>query len=145
MKLLATKWSAIFIDLLQISVRPEGNILHLANTSLEVANACSGLRSLMALFTFGLIFAYVSQKTFLLRGVLVASIFPIAIISNIVRIIVTAVLAHYKGPEAAHGFLHDTSGIVVYTVATILIFGVNEVVRGINIRKQQEKQRNFST
>jgi exosortase len=129
MKLFATKWAVFFIGFLRISVYSEGNIIHLHNTTLEVVNACSGLRSLMALFTFGLVFAYVAQRRFLHRGILVAAIFPIAIASNITRIIITALLAHYKGPETAHSFLHDTSGIVVYTVATILLFGTNEILR----------------
>ncbi len=138
MKLFATKWAVFFVDLLRISVHNEGNIIYLSNTTLEVADACSGLRSLMSLFTFGLVFAYVAQQTFLYRSVLVTAIIPIAIISNIIRIIITAMLAYYKGPETAHGFLHDTSGIVVYTVATVLTFGVNEVLRKIN--KQSSKK-----
>jgi exosortase len=138
MKLFATKWAVFFVDLLRISVHNEGNIIYLSNTTLEVADACSGLRSLMSLFTFGLVFAYVAQQTFLYRSVLVTAIIPIAIISNIIRIIITAMLSYYKGPETAHGFLHDTSGIVVYTVATVLTFGVNEVLRKIN--KQSSKK-----
>jgi exosortase len=129
MKLFATKWAAYVVNLFRFSIYHEGNIIHLPNATLEVANACSGLRSLMALFTFGLVFSYVAQKSLLLRGILIAAIFPIAIISNIIRIIITVFLAHYKGSEAASGFLHDTSGIVVYTVATILIFAVNEILR----------------
>ncbi|MDX1765035.1 MAG: exosortase/archaeosortase family protein [bacterium] len=129
MKLFATQWSVFFLDLLRISAYREGNIIHLPNTTLEVANACSGLRSLMSLITFGVVFAYVAQKTKLTRAILIAAILPIAIVANIIRIIVTALLAHYKGPETADGFLHDASGAIVYTVATLMVFGVNEVLR----------------
>ena len=129
MKLFATQWSVFFLDLLRISAYREGNIIHLPNTTLEVVNACSGLRSLMSLITFGVVFAYVAQKRNLARAVLVAAILPIAIVANIVRIIVTALLAIHKGPETADGFLHDASGAVVYTVATLMVFGVNELLR----------------
>ena len=139
-KLFATKWAVFFVDLLRISVHNEGNIIYLSNTTLEVADACSGLRSLMSLFTFGLVFAYTAQRTFLCRSVLVTAIIPIAIISNIIRIIITAMLAYYKGPETAHGFLHDTSGMVVYTVATVLIFGVNEILRKLNRQPPKKVQ-----
>ncbi len=129
LQLLATKWSVYFVDLLRLSAYREGNIIYLPNTTLEVEYACSGLRSLMALITFGLLFAYFAQPTKLTRMVLVASIFPIAIISNLFRIVVTVVLAYYKGPELAKGFLHEASGIVVYTVASLLILGVNDILR----------------
>lgn len=129
MKLFATKGAVFAMDLFRMSVYHEGNIIHLPNASLEVENACSGLRSLMALFTFGLVFAYVAQKSVLLRGVLIGAIFPIAIVSNIIRIIATSLLAYYKGPETATSFLHDTSGVVVYTVATVLLISVNELIR----------------
>jgi exosortase len=131
MKLFATKWAVYVIDLLHITIHHEGNIIYLPNTTLEVANACSGLRSLMSLFTFGVAFAYLVQKTLLFRVLLAVSIFPIAILSNILRIIVTVLLAVYKGPATAHGFLHGTSGVIVYTTATFLIFGVNEFLRKI--------------
>ncbi len=131
MKLFATKWAVYAVDMLHITVHHQGNIIYLPNTTLEVANACSGLRSLTSLLTFGIAFAYIAQQRFLPRAFLVAAIFPIAVISNILRIVVTALLAVYRGPEAAQGFLHETSGIVVYTTATILIFGTNEVLRSI--------------
>jgi len=132
MKLFATKWAVYIVDLLQVTVHHEGNIIYLPNTTLEVANACSGLRSLTSLLTFGIVFAYLVQQRFFSRSILFAAIFPIAMISNILRLVVTVLLAVYRGPEAAHGFLHETSGIVVYTTATILIFGVNEILRRLH-------------
>jgi len=141
MKLFATRWSVIILDLLRVSVYREGNIIHLPNTTLEVANACSGLRSLMSLFTFGLAFAYLVQKRPLFRGTLVLAVLPIAVLSNIFRIVLTALLAVYKDPETAHGFLHETSGIVVYTVATLLLFAVNEALQRIRLGRDQNLER----
>lgn len=145
MKLFATKWAVYAVDMLQITVHHEGNIIYLPNTTLEVANACSGLRSLMALFTFGLVFAYTAQKTLFFRGILIIAIFPIAIVSNIIRIIVTSLLAYYKGAETAHSFLHETSGIVVYSIATILLISLHEMIRMVHRKKLQTGPKALST
>ncbi|NOY53162.1 MAG: exosortase/archaeosortase family protein [Deltaproteobacteria bacterium] len=140
MKLFATKWAVFTIDLLHITVHHEGNIIYLPNTTLEVADACSGLRSLTSLLTFGIAFTYIAQQRFLPRALLVVAIFPIAVISNILRLVVTALLAVYKGPDTAQGFLHETSGIVVYTTATLLIFGVNELLQAFHRRPAHPEQ-----
>ena len=81
----------------------EGNIIHLAHTELFVVEACSGLRSLMALVTLGVVFAYFFRKSWIERAILVASTIPIAIAVNAVRVALTGILAHRFGSEMASG------------------------------------------
>jgi exosortase len=99
----------------------EGNIIHLAEARLFVEEACSGLRSLMALLTLGVVFAYFFRKNLLERVVLVVSTIPIAILVNAIRVALTGVLTHYWGEDAASGFIHDFQGLITFAVAFLLL------------------------
>ncbi len=99
----------------------EGNIIHLANTQLFVAEACSGLRSLMALGTLGLVFAYFFRKNIIERAILVLSTIPIAIFVNASRVAITGYLTHRYGLEAAEGWIHQMEGFFTFGVALLLL------------------------
>ncbi len=99
----------------------EGNIIHLANGPLFVAEACSGLRSLMALVTLGVVFAYFFRTNFAERIIIVLSTIPIAIVVNAFRVGLTGVLAHHFGPEAAGGVVHETQGLFTFGIAFVLL------------------------
>ena len=99
----------------------EGNIIHLANGPLFVAEACSGLRSLMALITLGVVFAYFFRRNLAERLVIVASTIPIAIVVNAFRVALTGVLAYYFGPDAAGGVVHETQGLFTFGIAFLLL------------------------
>ena len=117
LQLVASKVAAESLQLLGIPVLREGNLIHLANNTLEVAEACSGLRSLISLLALGTIFAYFSQKLFWKRATLVLSCFPIAVIVNALRVSMTGVLAHYDSLTAAESFFHGFSGYVLFIAA----------------------------
>jgi len=106
----------------------EGNVMLLANTSLEVAEACSGIRSLISLLALSVVFAYISQKITWKRVLLVLSTFPIAIIANAARVSGTGVLAHYYGDSVAQGFFHGFSGWILFVVAFVCLFGVGALL-----------------
>jgi exosortase A len=122
MQLFASKVAARSLYLIGIPVLREGNIIQLANTSLEVAEACSGIRSLISLLALSVVFAYFSQNTTWKRIVLVLSTFPIAIIANAARVTGTGILAHYYGDQVAQGFFHGFSGWILFVVAFICLF-----------------------
>ena len=104
-----------------IPVLLEGNIIHLANAQLFVAEACSGLRSLMALITLGVVFAYFFRKSLAERVLIVLSAIPIAILANAFRVALTAVLTHRYGQEAAAGAIHLTEGLFTFGIAFLLL------------------------
>jgi exosortase len=128
LQLLASRVGQYAISAAHIPVLREGNVLTLANTSLEVAEACSGIRSLVSLVTLGIVYGYFVDKRPWVRVAIVASTIPVAIVSNGLRVAGTGIAAHYIGPEAAQGFFHEFSGWVVFLVAFALILLVRSLV-----------------
>ncbi|MDY0263350.1 exosortase A [Syntrophotalea acetylenica] len=122
LKLMVAKFSVFSLKMLGVVVWRDGNIIRFPQTVLEVADACSGLRSLMSLLALAVAYAFISQTSNLKRTVLVLSAIPIAIFTNMVRVIVTGILAQYYGAAAAEGFFHEFAGFVVFAVAMVLLF-----------------------
>ncbi len=121
LQLIAANLAVSALHLINVPALLEGNIIHLANGPLFVAEACSGLRSLMALITLGVVFAYFFRQNLAERIVIVASTIPIAILVNAFRVALTGVLAHYFGPEAAGGVVHETQGLFTFGIAFLLL------------------------
>lgn len=121
LKLMITKISMNLIYSIGIPVYREGNLLHLASTSLEVAEACSGIRSLYSYLMLGCLFAYLSNRR-LSKVVLVVSTFPLAILVNTIRVTGTGILAHYFGSEVAQGFFHEFAGFVLFGIGLVALF-----------------------
>jgi exosortase len=99
----------------------EGNIIHLASTQLFVAEACSGLRSLMALGTLAVVFAYFFRRHAAERVLIVLSAIPIAILVNAFRVGLTGFLTHRFGEAAAEGVIHQTEGFFTFGLAFALL------------------------
>jgi exosortase len=99
----------------------EGNIIHLASTELFVAEACSGLRSLMALGTLAVVFAYFFRRHPAERVLIVLSAIPIAILVNAFRVGLTGYLTHQFGKAAADGVIHQTEGFFTFGLAFALL------------------------
>lgn len=123
LKLLTSFASATLIQLLEIPVYREGNILQFANIDLEVATACSGIRSLISLMALAGAIAYLTRCSAIKKILLFLAAIPIAMAANIFRTTVTALLAHNYGPKMAEGFFHEFSGLVIFlfSIVTILI------------------------
>ena len=117
LQLVAADFAVETLHLLHIPALREGNIIHLAETQLFVAEACAGLRSLMALATLAVVFAYFFRKNPIERVIIVASAIPIAIFVNAFRVALTGILAHRIGSAAAEGLIHQTEGFFTFGLA----------------------------
>jgi exosortase len=130
LKLFVTKVSVAFLHLVGIVVIREGNIIIFPTTTLEVADACSGIRSLVSLIALGAAYAFVIQTTTIKRWLIILSAIPIAIFTNSLRVIVTGILAQHWGAKAAEGFFHEFAGLVVFAVAMLLLVGTGVLLKG---------------
>ncbi len=129
LKLLVTKASVAVLKILSVPVVSQGNIIMFPQTVLEVADACSGLRSLMSLVTLAIALAFLSQKTTVKRTILIISAVPVAIVTNMIRVIVTGVLASRYGAAAAEGFFHEFAGMAVFALAMVILFCESAILR----------------
>lgn len=94
--------------------------------SLDVADPCSGLRSIFALAALTAAYAYLTQKTLLKKWLLFFCALPLAIFGNFVRILGIAVVARFCGQKVALGFYHDFSGYITFLVAILLMMAVGK-------------------
>jgi exosortase len=128
LQLLASRGAEFTLTTAHIPVLREGNIIVLANTTLEVAEACSGIRSLISLVTLAIIYGYFTEDRIWARVVLTLAAIPVAVAANAARVAGTGVAAHYYGPEAAEGFFHTFSGWMLFVVAFVMLFGIQKLL-----------------
>lgn len=129
LQLFASQAGQTVLSAAGVPVLREGNVIVLAHTTLEVAEACSGIRSLISLLTLGLTYGYFIDPRFGVRSLVAAAAVPIAIVVNGARVAGTGMAAHYYGADAAEGFFHSFSGWIVFIVAFLLVFAVAHLLR----------------
>jgi exosortase len=128
LKQFVAKYSVAILQLLGVVIIREGNVLLLPETTLEVADACSGIRSLVSLLALATAFAVFSQKSTIKRVIMIISAIPIAIFTNGLRVIGTGILAQYWGSKAAEGFFHEFAGLAVFAVALLMLAGLGTIM-----------------
>jgi exosortase len=121
LQLFAAKCSVATLHGFSAPALRQGNTIELAGTTLEVAEACSGIRSLQALVALSTLVAYLGQKVLYKRILLVILSVPIAVVANASRVSGTGLIAHYYGMEKAEGFYHGFAGWLVFAVALALL------------------------
>lgn len=117
----ATVISSKIIQLCGIPVYREGHMLYFTQTQLEVAEACSGIRSVSAMLMLSVIFMH-QCKNNMLKTVIISSSVLIAFVANILRVSGTGILAHFFGDTVAKGFLHEFSGLTVFAFGFMMLF-----------------------
>lgn len=97
-----------------------------SNFAIDIADPCSGLRSIFALMAFTAAYAYFNQPTWLRRALLFATAVPLAVLGNVVRILSICLVGTWASGRFATGFYHDYSGYVVFAVAILLMIACGE-------------------
>jgi exosortase len=129
LKLFVTRVSVAFLKVVGVVVMREGNIIMFPTTTLEVADACSGIRSLISLLALATAYAFLMKTSGARRWVIICSAVPIAVATNALRVIVTGVLAQWWGARAAEGFFHEFAGMTVFVLAMVMLVVFGEFLR----------------
>jgi exosortase len=113
----ASKFATSLLVFAGVPVLREGNVIQLPALSLEVVEACSGIRSLISLETLAIFVGYFWKAPVWERVALALSAVPIAVVANALRIMVTGLLVQYWDPAKAEGFFHSFSGVVIFILS----------------------------
>jgi len=132
LQLLASRVATIVLPWFGVPILREGNVINLPRMALEVAEACSGIRSLMSLVTLAIIYGHLMERRLWVRWLLVLASVPIAVIANSIRIIGTGLLVQYWDPEKAEGLSHATWGWIIFVVALFMVYSLHGLVRLIS-------------
>ncbi|MGO9573185.1 MAG: exosortase/archaeosortase family protein [Terriglobales bacterium] len=139
LQLLASRLATGLLRLVGVPVLRQGNQIVLAAMPLDVAEACSGIRSLLTLMTLAIIYGYLMETRKWVRVVLALSAVPIAVTANSFRVFGTGLLVQYWDPDKAEGFFHTFEGWLIFVVALIMLFAVHGVISFIWKRSPEVK------
>jgi exosortase len=129
LQLLASRVAAGVLPIFGVPILREGNVINLPSMALEVAEACSGIRSLMSLVTLAIIYGYLAERRLWVRWLLAAASVPIAVVANSVRIIGTGLLVQYWDAEKAEGYFHASWGWIIFVISLLLLYALHALIR----------------
>lgn len=128
LKILLSEWATDSLYVLGYPIGRSGVTIQIGQYSLLVADACSGLNSLISLTAIGLFYVYLRHHANMRYALLLLLVIvPVAVFANLVRIQVLILLTYYGGEAAAQGFLHDFAGMTTFFTALVTIFAVDEL------------------
>jgi exosortase len=131
LQLLASRVAAGILPVLGVPVLREGNVIVLPSMPLEVADACSGIRSLLSLGTLAIIYGYLMDRRVIVRVVLAVASVPIAVAANSLRIVGTGLLVQYWDPEKAEGFFHAGWGWIIFVISLTALYLLHHLMLAI--------------
>jgi exosortase len=140
LQLLASRFALQLLQIIQVPAYREGNLIFLPNYTMEVVEACSGIRSLISLLALAVAYGYWIEERSWVRITLAIIMAPIAIISNGLRVAVAGVLAYRVDPQTAEGFFHLFSGWLIFLCALLFMLLAHWLLRrlaniGIKVAK----------
>jgi len=128
LKLFAAEMSTMLLNKMRIPAIQVGSIIKMRSAYVIVDDVCSGLRSLISLTALGSIFAYWMNTIMIKRYLLFLATVPIAIITNVCRIVLLSAISEIWGSEYATGFIHNVSGFMVFALAFILLYATGKLI-----------------
>lgn len=134
LQLLASQLATSSLEFLGVPALRLGNVIQLPVMTLEVVEACSGIRSLVSLTTLAVIYGYLLETRLLRQVVLAVSAIPVAVVANALRIAGTGLLGQYWSPEKAEGFFHTFSGWLLFVVSLLMLFVLHSFMRFVGRR-----------
>ncbi|HTZ75599.1 MAG TPA: exosortase/archaeosortase family protein [Candidatus Aquilonibacter sp.] len=123
-----SKLATAMLGLFGVPVLREGNIIQLPAISLDVVEACSGIRSLVSLITLATFYGYLCEPRIWRRALLILAAIPIAVFANGVRIMGSGLLGQYWSPEKAQGFFHEFSGALIFVISFATLLALHQLL-----------------
>lgn len=128
LRTIVSDFSVAIIRSQGVPVFQEGNVLHLANATLGVADACSGIRSLWIMLATAAAFGYFLRCGLLRSLILFVLAFPLSVVFNIIRVVATGLLVFWFGPKFASGSLHELIGSIVFFFGVVTLVAIGWVL-----------------
>jgi len=129
LKVALSQWAVSLLYWLGYPIAAAGVTIQIGQYQLLVADACSGLNSLISLSAIALFYVYLRHSANVRYALLMfLAIIPVAVFANFIRILILVLLTYYAGEAAAQGFLHDFAGMTMFMTALITIFLIDHVV-----------------
>lgn len=121
--------ASLFLKGVGVPAVRDGNMILLPGTALEVADACSGIRSLTVLLALGALWAHLARGSAARRAILFACTIPLAVLGNGVRVSLTSLGVYIFGPSVAEGATHEAMGLVVFLVTLTGLYAVSRILK----------------
>jgi len=138
LQFVASATAETVLSAIHVPVLREGNVLVLTNATLQVAEACSGVRSMMSLVVVGLIVARYLEHRTVARVAIVLAAVPVTVAINAFRVSATAVATQYYGISAAVGVPHETFGLVLFALSALVLTGCARAVAAVRFHRSME-------
>jgi exosortase len=129
LQIFASKVASTILPWLGVPILREGNVILLPSIALEVADACSGIRSLMSLATLAIIYGYLMDRRVSIRILLAVAALPIAVAANSLRVVITGLLVQYWDPDKAQGFFHEFQGWLMFVASLGMLYFLHKVIQ----------------
>jgi exosortase len=127
-KIAISSWAVAALQLLGYPVASSGVTIQIGQYELLVAAACAGLNSIVTLTALCLFYVYLRHRSDPLAFLVIAiAAIPVAIIANFVRVLALVLITYYFGDAVAQGFVHDFAGLLMFSVALVAVFAVDQL------------------
>lgn len=135
LQLMASRLGAQGLVMVGVHTLRQGNLLILPNVTLEVVEACSGVRSLLSLLAAAVAYVYLAESSIWKRFLVVALTIPIVILSNGLRLVATGILSFVYGPQVVSGTTHTGLGLAFFALAFLSIIAIHRLLRHFTTRR----------
>jgi exosortase len=127
-KIAISSWAVSLLHIIGYPVASSGVTIQIGQYQLLVAAACAGLNSIVTLTALCLFYVYLRHRSNMMAFVVVSlAAIPVAIISNFVRVLALVLITYHFGDAVAQGFVHDFAGLLMFSVALLTIFGIDQL------------------
>ncbi len=139
MRKLISVATALFLRLSGYPVVRDGLLLNVGGHEVFLGQPCSGFRSLVTMLALALVYVYLSSGRLAKKAVLLAGVIPLALFGNFVRVTILSLIAYHAGEEAAQGFFHNFSGLVIFVVMILGLLGLEVFIDRVEKKQTSTK------